>query len=86
MDAPSNLVANGLPSQVKLNWTAVAGATSYVVKKLVSTSPVRYVPIWSGTTTTFTDNVPTGQTAYYAVVASNINGESENATADGTAQ
>jgi len=70
--SPAAFVAGLTPSvvssQVQLQWTAHAGATSYNVKRsLVSGGP--YTPVATGlTTTSFTDTtVSTCQTYYYVV-------------------
>jgi len=68
----------GNNSDVRLNWSASAGATSYKVKRAtVSGGP--YTVIASPATNTYTDTTPVqGTTYYYVVSAVNAFGESAN--------
>ncbi|MBP2633328.1 MAG: hypothetical protein H6Q70_3956 [Firmicutes bacterium] len=77
--APTNLTATAGDSQVTLLWTAVEGATSYIVKRSI-TSGGTYETIASGVTdTSYVDtSVTNGTTYYYVVVAVNADGESKN--------
>ena len=65
--APAGLTAQALSGQIALNWNAVAGATSYTVKRsTVSGGP--YSAIASPSAATYTDNGLTNGTTYYYVV------------------
>lgn len=77
--APTNLTATAGDSQVTLSWTAVDGATSYIVKRS-TTSGGTYETIASGVTdTSYIDtSVTNGTTYYYVVVAVNDDGESNS--------
>jgi phosphatidylinositol-3-phosphatase len=78
--APTNLTAVPGDSSVALSWTASAGATSYNVKRSL-TSGGSYTTIASVTTTSFPDSgLTNGVTYYYVVSASNLSGESSNST------
>ena len=78
--APTGLTATaaGNNSDVRLNWTAVTGATSYKVKRAtVNGGP--YTVLASPTTNTYTDTTPVqGTTYYYVVSAVNATGEGSN--------
>jgi autotransporter-associated beta strand protein len=72
--APNNLTATAGSAQVILNWTASAGATSYVVAE-ATTNGGPYSIINSDVTgTTFNDNGLQGGTTYYFVVAATDSG------------
>jgi cellulose 1,4-beta-cellobiosidase len=77
---PTGLTATltGSNSDVRLNWSASAGASSYKVKRAtVSGGP--YTVIASPATNTYTDTTPVqGTTYYYVVSAVNAFGESAN--------
>lgn len=77
--APTNLTAATGDTKVTLSWTAVEGATSYIVKRS-TTSGGTYTTIASDVTdTTYVDsNVTNGTTYYYVVVAVTAEGESNN--------
>jgi beta-glucanase (GH16 family) len=78
--APSGLAATAGNQQVALTWSAVAGATSYNVKRAtVSGGP--YSTIVNVTAANYTDGTVANDTAYYYVVAAvNVNGESANSS------
>lgn len=66
MPFPSGFTASAGCSGVNLSWTAVSGATSYEVFRLGT----KYMEsVGTTTATTFTDNVATGETYWYAVRA-----------------
>ncbi|MBP2633089.1 MAG: hypothetical protein H6Q70_3717 [Firmicutes bacterium] len=77
--APTNLTATAGDSEVTLSWTAVDGATSYIVKRS-TTSGGTYTTIASDVTgTSYVDtSVTNGTTYYYVVTAVNAEGESNN--------
>jgi phosphatidylinositol-3-phosphatase len=76
--APTNLTAVPGDSSVTLSWSASAGATSYNVKRSL-TSGGSYTTIGSVTTTNFPDSgLTNGMTYYYVVSALNASGESGN--------
>ena len=78
--APGNLIATGANAQVALSWNAVAGATSYTVKRS-TTNGSGYAPINTGWITNYTDTaVSNGTTYYYVVIATNAGGSSGNST------
>jgi DNA/RNA endonuclease G (NUC1)/fibronectin type 3 domain-containing protein len=75
MAAPAGLAATPGNAHVVLNWSAVAGATGYNVKR--STSTGTETTIASPGTNTFDDTTAVNGTAYfYVVTATNANGES----------
>jgi len=78
--SPSSVVATPGPSGITLRWTAAAGATSYVIRRLVSGQPPTVVA--SGvTSTTFTVPIDaSGADASYVVTAVNAAGESLTST------
>jgi hypothetical protein len=77
---PSGLSATAGGTQVVLNWSASAGATSYNVKRS-STNGGSYLTIASPTTTSYTNTGLTiGATYYYVVSAVNAQGESANSS------
>ena len=76
--APTNLSVTGGFAQATLTWTGSAGATSYKVKRSV-TSGSGYSLVGNATATSYVDNgVANGQTYYYVLVASNSAGDSPN--------
>jgi fibronectin type 3 domain-containing protein len=76
--APTNLTATAGDTQVSLNWSASSVATSYNVKRSV-TSGGPYTQIAAPTSTSYTDTALTnGTTYYYVVSAINLAGESAN--------
>jgi DNA/RNA endonuclease G (NUC1)/fibronectin type 3 domain-containing protein len=75
MAAPTGLAATPGNAHVVLNWTAVAGATGYNVKR--STTTGTETTIASPGTNTYDDTTAVNGTAYfYVVTATNANGES----------
>jgi DNA/RNA endonuclease G (NUC1)/fibronectin type 3 domain-containing protein len=75
MSAPTGLAATPGNAHVVLNWTAVAGATGYNVKR--STSTGTETTIASPATNTYDDVTAANATQYfYVVTATNANGES----------
>ena len=76
--SPSNLVAVPSDSKVTLSWDAVAGATSYNIKRSdIQGGP--YTTITTDTKTTIIDTgLTNGKTYYYVVSAVNAEGESVN--------
>jgi hypothetical protein len=78
--APTGLQATGGDTQVSLNWTASAGATSYHVK-LGTMSRGPFTQIDAPAVTSFTDTgLTNGKTYYYVVSAVNTAGESADST------
>ena len=78
--APANLAATPGPAQVALSWNAVAGATSYKVRRAASNGGP-YTTITNIVTTVFTNTaLLNGSTYYYVVAAINLNGDSVNST------
>jgi hypothetical protein len=77
--APANLTATAGKKKITLNWTASSGATSYNVKRSL-TSGGPYATIASGVTgVTYTNTgLTSGVTYYYVVTAVNSAGESGN--------
>ena len=84
--APTGLTAIAVETtQVALNWTASAGATSYAVKRLAGRRGDGVVIATGVTGTSFVDRtVAGGQTYTYAVSASNGSAESSSASVDAT--
>ena len=78
--APTNLVATAGNAQVALSWSAVAGATSYKIRRAnVNGGP--YTTITNIFTTSFTNTaLANGTTYFYVVAAANQNGDSVNST------
>jgi hypothetical protein len=75
--APTGLVAMPGNAQVSLTWNASTGATSYNVKRSITTANEAQLATTSSTT--YTDNaVANGTTYYYVVSASNSSGISGN--------
>ncbi len=78
--APSTVTATPTDAQIILNWSAVAGATSYNVKRGPNGGP--FTNVATGAIATFTDNaVTSGVTYYYVVAAVNASGEGSNSAA-----
>ncbi len=77
--APTNLTAVGGNAQASLSWTASPGATSYNIKRSL-TSGSGYTNVATGVTaTTYTNTgLTNGTTSYYVVTAVNATGESAN--------
>ncbi|MGA2053637.1 MAG: autotransporter-associated beta strand repeat-containing protein, partial [Opitutales bacterium] len=77
-DPPANLTATPGNTSVTLNWSASAGATSYVIMR--GTSSGGETTLVTGITgTNYTDTgLTNGVTYYYEVAASNVNGTSVN--------
>ncbi|SRR5713101_8417846 len=77
--APTGLKAVAGNNQVSLSWTASSGASTYNVKRTL-TSGLNYAFVASGlTATSFTDTTVTNGTKYFYVVsAQNAAGESPN--------
>ena len=65
--APADLLATAGNSQISLNWSARASATSYLIDRgTASGGP--YTQIGTSTSTSYTDKAVTNGTAYYYVV------------------
>jgi len=81
LQPPTGLKAIAGNNQVTLSWTASAGATTYNVKRTI-TSGLNYMLVKSGVTATnFTDTTVTnGTTYFYVVSAQNASGESANSS------
>jgi rhamnogalacturonan endolyase len=77
--APTNVVATAGAAKVTLNWTAPAGATSYVIGRSTITGGA-YTTIASGvTSTSFTDNsAGNGSTYFYVIAATGAGGTGLN--------
>jgi hypothetical protein len=75
--APTGLVATSSISQVKLNWSAVPGVTSYKIKR-ANLSGGTYATVASGVTATnyLDTTVTNGSTFFYVATAVNAYGES----------
>ena len=77
---PTGLTATAGDTQASLTWTASSGATSYHVKRSM-TSGGPYTLVSSPTATAFTDTGLTDGTKYFYVVsAANSDGESANSS------
>src|SRR6202171_2874483 len=78
--APTNLTATAGNAQVALTWTASTGATSYNVKRSL-TSGSGYVQVGTSTAAAFTDmGLTNGTTYYYVVSGVNASGEGANSS------
>src|SRR5882762_3478259 len=78
--APTNLTATAGNAQVALTWITSTGATSYYVKRSL-TSGSGYVQVGTSTAATFTDmGLTNGTTYYYVVSAVNASGEGANSS------
>lgn len=74
--APQNLVATAGNARVDLSWSAVAGATSYTVKRAtVNGGP--YTNVASISETNYSDTGRAGDTTYYYVVSA-LNGVAQS--------
>ena len=84
--APTNLAVTGATaSQVSLSWQAVAGASSYQLRR--STAPGGpYSPVASTAATTMTDSTATPATTYRYVVVANGPGGPSASSAEVTAR
>lgn len=78
--APTGLAATPGGTQISLNWSASAGATSYRVKRSpASGGPYTFNLIGTPTATNFVDsNVASGMTYYYVISAVSATGEGAN--------
>jgi hypothetical protein len=77
--APTGLTATAGNAQVALSWTASLGATSYNVKRSLTTGGPYNTAVASPTQTNYTDATVTNGTPYYYVVtAVNAAGQSGN--------
>lgn len=75
--APATVTAIPTDTQIILNWSAVAGAMGYNVKRGPNGGP--YTNVTTGAVASFTDSaVTSGVTYYYVVSAVNASGESTN--------
>jgi hypothetical protein len=78
--APTNLTATAGNAQVALTWAVSTGATSYNVKRSL-TSGSGYVQGGTSTAATFTDmGLTNGTTYYYVVSGVNASGEGANSS------
>jgi len=80
--APTGLTASGGDGLVSLNWNSSVGATSYSVKRALTSGGPSYQTVMSGLTSTgATDtNVTNGTPYYYVVSAVDAVGEGSNST------
>ncbi len=77
--APTGLSATGGNAQVRLSWSASAGAASYNVKRSTTNGGPYSTAVASPATTSYTDtSVTNGTTYYYVVSAANTVGQSAN--------
>jgi hypothetical protein len=81
MAAPTGLAATAGNAQVSLSWNSVTGATSYTVKRSLTTGGT-YASVQSGVTATAYTNtgLTNGTTYYFVVSAVNAGGESSNSS------
>jgi alpha-glucosidase (family GH31 glycosyl hydrolase) len=76
---PTALTATAGNTLVSLNWTATSGATSYNVKRSMTSDAETIIA--TPTTTNYTDPLLTNNTTYYYVVSAvNDNGQSANSS------
>src|SRR5207247_8436969 len=74
---PTGLIALANNNQASLSWTSVSGATSYNIKRSLTSSGPYYTTVATITDTNYTDTNLWLFTAYYYVVsATNASGES----------
>jgi aryl-phospho-beta-D-glucosidase BglC (GH1 family) len=80
--APTGLTATGGDAQVSLSWNSSVGATSYNVKRALTSGGPSYATVLAGLTSTVaTDSsVSNGTPYYYVVSAVNGIGEGSNST------
>ncbi|MCM3273305.1 hypothetical protein [Paenibacillus elgii] len=79
ISAPTNLSAIGENGKIDLRWTAVTGATSYVVKRSTSSGGPYDILATNITSAVYTDSgVTNGVTYYYVVTAMDADSESIN--------
>ncbi|MGG1555017.1 hypothetical protein [Paenibacillus ferrarius] len=77
--SPTNLIATGMDKQVSLNWNNVSGASSYNIKRSLSSGGPYEIIASNVTDTSYLDlNVINGTKYYYVVTANNSGGESAN--------
>jgi glucuronoarabinoxylan endo-1,4-beta-xylanase len=73
VSAPTGLSATGGNNKVDLSWSAVTGASSYIIKRAtVSGGP--YTPVGSPSATSYSDTGLAAQTTYYYVVSAIADG------------
>jgi hypothetical protein len=83
---PASVTATASDSQVALSWSPVSGATSYIVRRAL-TSNGGYQAIATVTGTTYTDTGLTdGTTYYYVISAQNTAGVSADYSSEAAAQ
>jgi hypothetical protein len=79
INAPLNLTATAINSNIILNWDAVDGADSYSILRSTSSDSIDTILVSNVTNTTYTDiNVKPGITYYYVVRAIKNNAISSN--------
>ena len=75
--APSSVAAAVAGATATVTWAAVAGATSYVVRRSDTAGTTgRVIRTFAATGTSYSDTVTVGTTPYYTVSALNAGGES----------
>jgi subtilisin family serine protease/subtilase family serine protease len=75
--SPAGLQASGGNAQIRLDWSAAAGATSYRVKRsMISGGPYAIVASNVKSRPYFDNGLANGTTYYYVVSAANMSGES----------
>src|SRR5918998_694295 len=74
--APTGLTATAGENSIQVSWTAVSGATNYVLQRAESSAPGTFTAVGGSiTATTYTDAAVTpGATYSYRVAAGNANG------------
>jgi hypothetical protein len=83
---PGNVVATASDSQVTLSWSPVSSATSYIVRRAI-TSNGAYEDLATVASTGYTDaGVSNGTTYYYVVSAQNAAGVSADYSGEAAAQ